>query len=189
MSSQITISKIGQGVTGTCAVTPPAPASAYQIQISPDTSLTFTPGNGANQVGLYTEFQLVIPPSGADTINLHTGGVLGSQTFTLQNFDNSGTASFTTGIKYVEFYLQPGAASVTLTPGGANGFQGWMGVGNETTTIRGSTTAQVGGQGGNFRNVCGDSFGFTVSASQANLVVTNLDSSNTATLNGYLSGF
>ncbi len=181
-TSTTNIRRIPQGVTGTVAVA--QSLLNYNIAISPDVGLSLSNGTGEGQVSQYCEQQLVIPPSGADTINLNTGAVTGSQTITLTKPDNL-TFALTTGLKYAEFYLQPGAVSVTLSPGTATGFVGWMGGTTPSTPIRGSSTAGIGG---NFRVVGGDSIGFAVSASLRNLVITNNDGSASATVNMYLAG-
>ncbi len=181
-TSTTNIRKIPQGVTGTVAVS--QSLLSYNIGIDPDVSLSLANGTGQGQVNQYCEQQLVLPPSGADTINLNTGAITGSQTITLTKPDNL-TFALTTGLKYAEFYLQPGAVSVTLSPGTATGFVGWMGGTTPSTPIRGSTTAGIGG---NFRSVAGDSIGFTVSSSFKNLVITNNDGSASATINMYLAG-
>jgi hypothetical protein len=185
MSSQVTLSKITQGANGVVAVTPSNLLAPYTITISPDATLSFTPGTVEAQLTLYGEIQLTIPPNGTDSIDLTTGLITGSQSLTIVNSDNSGALVFTTGVKYIETVLTPGASGISLFPGASNGWLGPLNAVSDSISVRGSTST---GLGGNYREVCGDSIGFTVNSTHKVLCIENTDGSHTATVNLYLGG-
>jgi len=186
-SDSIYISNIPIGYTGQDNTVNGSLSGSYPLCKPSLGGLTFNPGTGAGLVTQETENLFLIPPSGVCSINLHTGvaQIAGVSTITMTNGSGLNFA-LVTGLKLIEAYLNGGAgsaSSITLSGGSTSPFAGWFGGGTGEPVRNGA-----GGPGADTRHICGDSIGFAVSATVANLLITNNDGANTATVNVLLAG-
>lgn len=174
------ISSISQGANGAVAVTDGQ--IAYTVNVSVDDKITFSAGAGAGAVNNIHWGDHTIAGSSSININLFTGAVTGSETLTLNTPAQQDFAL--TGLKYFEVTMGTDtttSASISLAAGSASGFAGWNGNSTVPMTVVRSTN------GGNFRMMKPDAAGWEVSASLANLVINNSDTT-TAAITLYIAG-
>lgn len=148
---------------------------------NPTFSKKFTNGAGAGLLNKECAVQLVIPASGADTINLATGAVTGSETKTLKTPD--GTTLALTGLKVFHAILvASGADSVTVNVGaGTDSFTGWGGGATKLGEL-------VGDGGATVLQCRTDAAGWVIDGTHKNIVIQNHDGDSTATVNLVLAG-
>lgn len=165
------------------------PNGTYNKQVSTQSPITYAAGGGVKAVNEGVEQQFVIPASGAVTVNLNAGSVLGTAGSTTAPLVFPGTGGATLGLAGLNLFelimTAGGSQTLTLTPGSSNGFAGWFSGGSGSITVNGSDST---GAGGNFRMARSDSLGWTVSGSKANLVISNNDTVNASTFTLSIAG-
>ncbi len=152
------------------------PLTNYAPAYNNAAKITYGPGTGVLKINKAFQRLCVIPAGGADTFNFNTGAVTGSETDTLSNPIGSSNSFTTTGLNLLDIDMAAGGSqTIKMYPGSSNGFTGF---GSGTIPLRGSDSTSAGGS---HRFSCTDSVGYTVSASNCNLVILNADTVNAST--------
>ncbi len=163
---------------------------AFTIPCNLNISFAYGQGSTAGNINVMTAPQIVLPASGSVTINFNTGNITGTSTTTV----NANTVTFlqtpdsqtftTTGIRDFMAVIPStsGSASAHFSPGASNGFTGWLSGTTPAEAVRGGTS------GGFVHRACSDSIGWPVSASLANLVLTNDSGSSTVAVQMFVAG-
>lgn len=177
-------------VRGGMNVTDPV-SGTYSIPAQLNLSMSYGQGSTAGNINVLCALQALVPSGGSMTFNLNTGAIsVGSGTVTINNNTTTtmlmpdGVTFTTTGLRdfLVVIPAASGSSSAHFSPAASNGFTGWLGGTTPTDAVRGGTN------GGFVHRACSDSIGWPVSASLANLVLTNDDGAHQLTAQLFFAG-